>query len=539
MFRFLAVFIAVILTGCTGPPRDTTAPSISNIHAGDITGTAAIITWVTDEAADSQVEYGTTAGYGAVTPPVTERGTAHSQILTGLKPGAPYHYRVLSRDAAGNLATSLDNTFTTAPEVSRPPSPPEAPPASELPARSPTAPAPPAAASVPALSPPANVAKPVPADTAPPLISGVTAGRISNSGAVLRWTTNEPADTQIEYGTTTAYGTSTPMIASLVMTHSQNLEGLLPSTVYHYRVKGRDAAGNLAVSSGGTFRTEAAPDTAAPSVPAGLTTAVISYSQINVAWNASTDNVGVTGYRIYRNGAEVAAPRGQIYTDSNLVPDTAYRYRVAAVDAAGNLSAQSVAISVRTPPFLSGIDAGRITQTGATITWTTPEPASAQVEYGTTTEYGLRSALESAPATAHSVALSELSASTLYHYRVISRDAAGNEVLSSDQSFTTADPPDRVAPSVPEGLTATASSSSQVSLTWTVSTDNRGVAGYRVYRNGKPAGTTVSPSYSDTGLTASTSYSYSVSAYDAAGNESAQSAASAVSTPRRSWFGGR
>ena len=75
----------------------------------------------------------------------------------------------------------------------------------------------------------------------------------------------------------------------------------------------------------------------------------------------------------------------------------------------------------------------------------------------------------------------------------------------------------------PTSLSGTAVSSSQINLSWTASTDNVGVTGYKIYRNGTQVGTSATNSYSDTGLTASTAYTYTVSAYDAAGNNSAQS----------------
>ena len=85
-------------------------------------------------------------------------------------------------------------------------------------------------------------------------------------------------------------------------------------------------------------------------------------------------------------------------------------------------------------------------------------------------------------------------------------------------------PTDTQAPSVPTGLTATVVSSSQINLSWNAATDNVGVAGYTVYRNGSPVGPAMSTAYQDTGLSVNTTYSYTVSAYDAAWNASAQSA---------------
>jgi hypothetical protein len=92
-------------------------------------------------------------------------------------------------------------------------------------------------------------------DTTPPVISAMRAVNVGSNGATIAWTTNEASDSQVEYGPTTAYGSSTVRNATLATSHSQNLSGLAPSTLYHYRVKSRDAAGNLAVSSDSTFRT--------------------------------------------------------------------------------------------------------------------------------------------------------------------------------------------------------------------------------------------------------------------------------------------
>ncbi len=108
-----------------------------------------------------------------------------------------------------------------------------------------------------------------------------------------------------------------------------------------------------------------------------------------------------------------------------------------------------------------------------------------------------------------------------------------NRVLSTAEVqslYNIAPPPDTTPPSVPANLTGAIVSSSQINLAWTASTDNVGVTGYKIFRNGTQVGTSATNSYSDTGLAASTDYSYTVSAYDAAGNNSAQSASASVIT---------
>ncbi len=93
-------------------------------------------------------------------------------------------------------------------------------------------------------------------DTTPPVISAVSAIP-GPTGASVIWTTNEPATSQVEYGTTTAYGSQTAKDTTLTANHSVSLGGLTPSTLYHYRVKSEDAAGNPSVSEDQIFTTPA------------------------------------------------------------------------------------------------------------------------------------------------------------------------------------------------------------------------------------------------------------------------------------------
>jgi hypothetical protein len=90
-----------------------------------------------------------------------------------------------------------------------------------------------------------------------------------------------------------------------------------------------------------------------------------------------------------------------------------------------------------TPPIVSAVTTSAVTSTLGTVTWTTDEPADSQVEYGLDTNYGLLTTLDPALVTSHSVDISSLLANTTYHYRIRSRDAAGNLVVSGDFTFTT------------------------------------------------------------------------------------------------------
>jgi chitodextrinase len=119
----------------------------------------------------------------------------------------------------------------------------------------------------------------------------------------------------------------------------------------------RDAAGNTTTSTGVavTVSNTATSDTTPPSVPSGLRATAFSSSQINLSWSASTDNVGVAGYKVYRNGTLVAALGNVLaYQDTNLAANTSYFYTVSSSDAAGNTSLQSAPTTATTQSSTSG-----------------------------------------------------------------------------------------------------------------------------------------------------------------------------------------
>ena len=128
-----------------------------------------------------------------------------------------------------------------------------------------------------------------------------------------------------------------------------------------------------------------AADAAAPSVPSGLTATPVSASQVNLAWSPSTDNVGVTGYQVFRNGASIATTPATSYQDSGLASNTTYSYSVLAYDAANNQSSPSAAASAVTG------SAPRITSFGWDVNfpapWTVPITFTAHASGGASLEY--------------------------------------------------------------------------------------------------------------------------------------------------------
>ncbi|WP_155893449.1 discoidin domain-containing protein [Cystobacter fuscus] len=128
-------------------------------------------------------------------------------------------------------------------------------------------------------------------------------------------------------------------------------------------------------------------DTQAPTVPGSLKVASSTSTQVSLSWTASTDNVGVAAYDIYRSGSLVGSSTTTSYTDSGLAASTAYSYTVKARDAAGNASAASNTVSVTTPP--GGSTGTALPRTGwtATSSPTSGEPASALLDGSMSTRW--------------------------------------------------------------------------------------------------------------------------------------------------------
>ena len=474
-------------------------------------------------------------------------------------------------------------------------------------------------------------------------------------------------------------------------------------------------------------------DTVAPSVPASVAAGPVSASRINLSWPASTDNVAVAGYRIYRNGSVTGTAASNLYADTGLTPATGYTYTVSAYDAAGNMSAPSSAAFATTlapdtiPPSVniiapsSGVAVSGVLAVSAkasdnvgvvgvqfkldgaglgaettvspySVSWNTGgiangkhvltavardvagnQTSSAQVTVSVANsvsvnpvaaysfDQGLGTTLTDSSGNGHDGAISNgtwrtgrfgkalsfsgngfvrigdldvspaltvsawINASslsgchsavmktftygfeicdgnllaeigngsswsgttkiaaaanvwqyitetfdgstiTLYKDGVLVASSAGTLTNSSqdlrigawtdaseffvglidevriysralsqaevqaDMNTPVGGTGDVSAPSVPLGLTAAAQSYSQINLSWSASTDNVGVTGYRINRNGSAIATTAAATYKDTGLSPLATYTYTISAYDAAGNMSAQSLPASATT---------
>jgi chitodextrinase len=221
--------------------------------------------------------------------------------------------------------------------------------------------------------------------------------------------------------------------------HSQNWSNYTESNDYSYDATKTVFADwtRVTLYRNGTLIWGAEPtpsiiDTTPPTAPANLTVASKTTTTVTLTWTASTDNVGVTGYRIFEGATQVGTSPTTSFTVTGLAPSSTHTYTARAFDAAGNVSAASNAVTVTTNP--TGVDT--------------------------------------------------------------------------------------MPPTAPTNLAVTATTSTTVSLSWTASTDNVGVTGYRVFRGSTLAGTSATTTFTASGLTPNTSYTFTVRAFDAANNES-------------------
>ncbi len=293
------------------------------------------------------------------------------------------------------------------------------------------------------------------------------------------------------------------------------------------------------------------PDTTAPTAPTGLAASSPTATTISLHWNASSDNVGVAGYRVYSGSTQVATTTTATSTTvTGLAPSTSYTFTVKAFDAAGNVSSPSNAVTTSTtaPP------AGGLTATFAKSNdWGTGFVGGYTIKNnGSTTVNGWRLEFDLPSGASVTSAWNATMSSSGSHY--VLTNASWNQTIapgaSADVGFQVAytspfdapqnclltgqpcagGPPDTTPPSAPTGLIARSPTAATISLSWKASSDNVGVTGYRVYSGSTQVATATRTSTTVTGLTSSTSYTFTVRAFDAAGNLSQPSNAVTAST---------
>jgi chitodextrinase len=308
--------------------------------------------------------------------------------------------------------------------------------------------------------------------------------------------------------------------------------GVAAATSYTYTVAALDAAGNTSIESVPVL--VSTPDATAPTAPQNVAASAVDHALVRLAWDAASDNVGVAGYAVLRDGEPLATPATSPFEDATVLPSTTYEYTVIALDAAGNASAGGAATvttpaapDVTAPAAPAGLTAVALGETLVRLSWTAPAD-----EEGVTGYSVRRDAVEIATPTAPPFDDAAVAAGTTYAYTVIALDAAGNASPPSEAaSVTTPTAADVTPPSTPTGVAAELLGPTHVRVTWSESADDVGVVNYRVMRNSQFFALTSAPWIEDTSVGEGPTYRYAVIALDAAGNASLQSLSASITTP--------
>ncbi len=289
--------------GGEDPPQgDVTPPVISNVQVAVFDDTSAFVTWETNEAANSNVDYGLTESYELGTESEGTYEVNHSITLSDLTPGMLHYFQVRSSDNNGNQATSSGYSFTTT-------------------------------------------------DTTPPVISNIEVVDITTTSARVTWATDENADSYVTYGLDETYGSESED-NTLETEHSIILTGLDEDTTYHFMVRSTDVYGNSTESVDDTF------DTLSDPAPANVSNLVVTAgdAQNQLTWINPPDADLVGVWIVYRtdtyptdenDGTLVFDDLAEEFLHDDLVNGTSYYYGVFAYDLAGQFA--SGALGFGTP----------------------------------------------------------------------------------------------------------------------------------------------------------------------------------------------
>ncbi|MGC1089477.1 MAG: immunoglobulin domain-containing protein, partial [Candidatus Acidiferrum sp.] len=221
-----------------------------------------------------------------------------------------------------------------------------------------------------------------------PAISGVTTTQVSSTGAMISWATDQAASSQVDYGTTTSYGSSSALNTTMVSSHSVGLSSLKASTLYHYRVESTNSAGSLGTSGDFTFTTASGTDTTPPkvSITSPVSGATVS-GTITVSATA-TDNVGVASVQflvdnVDTGAADTSAPFS-LSLDTTKLSNGTHSLTATASDAAGNRAtstAVSITVSNATLPVITSQPTNKTVTAGQTATFSVAATGTAPLTY--------------------------------------------------------------------------------------------------------------------------------------------------------------
>ncbi|PIS40925.1 MAG: hypothetical protein COT26_00675, partial [Candidatus Kerfeldbacteria bacterium CG08_land_8_20_14_0_20_43_14] len=377
----------------TSPPPITEGPTVTPDSF------AATVTWKTERVASSFVEFGLNKDKLTKEQGTADQLTEHSVKVAGLNAQTIYYYRVKSIDIDQNAAYSDVATFTTL----------EA-----------------------------------------PRVENVKIYDIRLTDAIISWTTTKESTAIIEYGPKTKYGfTFTDTSGSYSSTHTVKLENLKDGTTYHLHIEGVDRSDNPIASDDYNFTTLTYPKVLT------VSSTNKAEGQTEVKW---TTNVATTSEVEYYNDKSPNKTQGNssLVTEHSILvfgldDATEYKFKVRGRDQFG-YEALSTENKFRTledtmPPVISEVKSesntvgsGDAAKIQIIVSWKTNEPTTSQVQYGeglSSSSYSAESDENAERVREHLMVIGGLTPAKTYHFRVVSKDKAGNESKSQGYSILT------------------------------------------------------------------------------------------------------
>lgn len=575
---------------------DQTPPVITNLAAPVKTIDSAVLTWSTDELANSQVEYGTVSGtYTTLSSLNTTLTIAHSLTVASLSANTKYYYRVISSDSSGNQATSTESDFTTPVDVS----------ATTI---TNTIVVPLSGgvgnggggtvsqAAYDDVVAARNTATKerdelrLKVDMTPPTIasSSIAVIDITPFTANITFTTSEPTFAFVAYGDDPKNQNRVAGDQNFVADHKIALSGLRFGTQYTYTIKAIDKGSNSVEMGPRTFSTKYAAEslgelsaldkidnlgsfqdklenlidsltpTFVPPFVADVAVSDITENAATVSWTTNSKTFGSVLYgkesdyhasssAPYPANVSDTDPKGQTHSVhlTNLEPLTPYHYAVTAFAIFGvNRQTSDATFTTRAPKVLP--DIGSVTTDGFTAFWKTTTPASSIVEYKNLKTGEVGKTGREDIATAHTVAVEHLAPNTSYEVKIYGFTSGGSRIDAA-QTLTVRTKLDNTPPSilnlsVSNAFIPNRTDRLQTVVTWRT---DEPATGAIQYGEGAAASTPLSLQASEgdklstehaiilTSLKPATLYRFQMSSADAAGNKD-ETSVKTILTPRES-----
>jgi len=377
----------------TTPPTITESPSITPDSF------SSVVTWRTERVASSFVEYGLSENELTEEQGTSDMIEGHEVKLTGLAAETKYYYRIKSIDVDENVAYSSVSSFTTL----------EA-----------------------------------------PRVMNVKITDVRLYDGIVSWETNKDSTAVIQYGNTANYGlTYTDTSGSYAKTHTVKLENLKDGTTYHLRIGGEDRNGNPITSDDYTFTTLTFPEIS------DVRTENKAEGQTEIFWTTNVPTSSIVEYYSPEIAPKTQGNTALVTEHAVLLFDlndaTRYTFKVRGSDAFGYEAVSEenefVTLEDTTPPEIFGVSSesntigsGETSKVQIIINWKTDEATTSQVEYGVglgSSDYTDQTEEEAELVMDHLVVISDLSPAKTYHFRVVSRDKAGNQTKSGSYTVLT------------------------------------------------------------------------------------------------------